>query len=31
MQVIDGLADQQAMQDDWYLEKLHYLRALAGT
>ena len=28
--IIDGLADQQAMQDDWYVTQLTYLRALAA-
>ncbi len=29
--IIDGLADQQAMQDDWYVTQLMYLRVLAAS
>ena len=28
--VIEGLADQQAMQDDWYLDPVAYFKAVAG-
>lgn len=29
--IIDGLVDQQAMPDDWYVTQLTYLRVLAAS